>query len=248
MRAVLNVGGYCAEGGAYVIAQHCPDGAALLIPLAVFAGLGSAGLVGWKGAVLGGPWAGLVLLAWPGLFISLGWNFLEFAFFPPDSSGIELGWLIPGVIFVIMGAAPLLGFLPGSSASRALGSAAFSPRASGRDRYLDQLHGARATLLADLVERAEEQARASRIGYASAAGPDYGGGMVADYGGVDAGYGGSGSVTGASGAALGATSEPDLDADLVSKLERLDALHRSGALSYIEFQRAKDALLQGLAN
>ena len=92
MRAVLDVGGYCAEGGPYVIAQHCPDGVAWLLPLSIFAGLGSAGLMGWKGAQLGGPYGGLVLLAWPALFISLGWNFLEFAFFPPEGmTGIELG-------------------------------------------------------------------------------------------------------------------------------------------------------------
>ena len=73
----------------------------------------------WKGAALGGPYGGLVLLAWPALFISLGWNFLEFAFFPPPpDTGIELGWLIPGVIFVTMGAAPLVAIsFPSSSGS-----------------------------------------------------------------------------------------------------------------------------------
>src|SRR3954466_4731350 len=114
MRAVLDVGGYCAEGGPYVIAQHCPEGTALLLPLSIFAGLGSAALVGWKGARLGSRWASLVALAWPALFISLGWNFLQFAFAPPEGmDGIELGWLIPGILFVIMGAVPLIGFLPG---------------------------------------------------------------------------------------------------------------------------------------
>ena len=114
MRAVLDVGGYCAEGGPYVIAQHCPAGTALLIPLSIFGGLGSAALMAWKGAKLGSPWSVLVGLAWPALFISLGWNFLEFAFLPPAGmDGVQLGWLIPGVLFVIMGAVPLVGFLPG---------------------------------------------------------------------------------------------------------------------------------------
>ena len=64
MRAVMGVGGFCAEGGPYVIAHHCPEGTAWLIPLAVFAGLGSAGLTAWKGASLGAPWSGLIGLAW----------------------------------------------------------------------------------------------------------------------------------------------------------------------------------------
>ena len=134
MRAVLDVGGYCAEGGPYVIAQHCPDGVALLLPLAIFAGIGCAGLMSWKGSALGGPYSGLVLLAWPAMFISLGWNFLQFAFFPPPpDTGVELGWLIPGVLFVIMGAAPLVGFLPGGKS--------ISPKS---DTPLLDLAGARA--------------------------------------------------------------------------------------------------------
>lgn len=159
MRAVLNVGGYCAEGGAYVIAQHCPDGVALLLPLAIFAGLGCAGLIGWKGALLGGPYGGLVLLAWPALFISLGWNFLEFAIFPPPpSEGIELGWLIPGVLFVVMGAVPLVGFLPGGknwkpSADETRPSYDFA--AESEARYADELRHERSQLLSELVRRAQ---------------------------------------------------------------------------------------------
>ena len=112
MRAVMGVGGFCAEGGPYVIAHHCPEGTAWLIPLAVFAGLGSAGLTAWKGASLGAPWSGLIGLAWPALFISLGWNFLEYGLWPGDNSGIAWGWLIPGILFEVMGIVPLFGLLP----------------------------------------------------------------------------------------------------------------------------------------
>jgi hypothetical protein len=113
MRAVMDVGGFCAEGGPYVIDTPCPEGVGVILPLAIFGGLGSAAVVGWKGADIGGRFAGLVLLAWPALFISLGWNFLEYAIWPPGpDTGIVWGWLIPGVIFVIMGAFPLLGMLP----------------------------------------------------------------------------------------------------------------------------------------
>jgi hypothetical protein len=46
-------------------------------------------------------------LAWPGLFLSLGWNFLEFTFSPPGG-GLAWGWLICGVLFVLMGGLPLI--------------------------------------------------------------------------------------------------------------------------------------------
>jgi hypothetical protein len=113
MRAVMDIGGYCAEGGPYVIDQHCPEGVPLLLTGSVFGLFLFGGVMGWMGARIGGPYAGLVLLAWPVLFISLGWNFLQYAFDPPaPAEGIIWGWLIPGVIFVVMGAVPLLALLP----------------------------------------------------------------------------------------------------------------------------------------
>jgi hypothetical protein len=71
-------------------------------------GFGGLGL--WAGARLGGGWAALPLLAWPGLFLSLGWNFLEYGIAPPADLGADgpaWGWLIPGLMFVAMGAVPL---------------------------------------------------------------------------------------------------------------------------------------------
>ena len=65
----------------------------------------------WKGALLGDALHGLVALAWPALFLSLGWNFLSTPSTRPGGGGIELGWLIPGVIFVMMGGVPLLGWI-----------------------------------------------------------------------------------------------------------------------------------------
>lgn len=140
MRAVLDIGGFCAEGGPYVINQHCPDGVAWMTPLSVYAGLGSAALVGWMGGRLGPRYASLVVLAWPALFISLGWNFLEYAFAPPEGAGgdIAFGWLIPGIMFVIMGAVPLITFLPrGKSRQRPAFSSSWADfSAEGEARYL----------------------------------------------------------------------------------------------------------------
>jgi hypothetical protein len=111
MRAVMDVGGFCAEGGPYEIQTHCPEGTALLLPLSIFGGLGAAALMGWKGQLLGGPFGTLVMVAWPALFISLGWNFLEYGLFA-DNTGIVWGWLIPGIVFEVMGIVPLVGLLP----------------------------------------------------------------------------------------------------------------------------------------
>jgi hypothetical protein len=111
MRAVMDLGGYCASGGAYEIEVQCPGGVSLIMFLAFPIGFLGAGLMVWKGVRLGGGWAGLVGLAWPALFLSLGFNFLQYGVAAPGGGGIEWGWLIPGVIFVLMGGFPLLGWI-----------------------------------------------------------------------------------------------------------------------------------------
>jgi hypothetical protein len=105
MRAVMEVGGSCASGGPYQVAQECPDNVWLLfvsVPLALL-GVGLAA----AGRLPGG--ASLTLLAWSGLFLALGWNFLEYGVDPPPpAEGLVWGWLICGVVFVAMGGAPLV--------------------------------------------------------------------------------------------------------------------------------------------
>jgi hypothetical protein len=110
MRAVMDVGGACADGGPYVSAQSCPEGA----PVALMAGIFGLLLFGAISMVyagrLGGLWGAAPLLAWTGLFGSLGWNFLDYGLFNPplEADGIVWGWIIPGVIFEVMAFAPLL--------------------------------------------------------------------------------------------------------------------------------------------
>jgi hypothetical protein len=106
MRAVMGVGGACADGGPYVSAQPCPDGAWLIaigIPLllaATFAGSFAA-------ASLGAP--DLVLPMWYLLFGSLGANFLGFGF---GSDPWVWGWIVCGVVFELMAFPALYLMLP----------------------------------------------------------------------------------------------------------------------------------------
>jgi hypothetical protein len=109
MRAVMGIGGFCATGGPYVPAVECPDVVVALTPLSIFGLFIFGGLAAWGGASLGGGWVGLIALGWPALFLSLGWNFLEFGLNPPGGDGeIVWSWIFCGVIFVLMGGIPLV--------------------------------------------------------------------------------------------------------------------------------------------
>ena len=109
MRAVMEVGGACADGGPYVSAQPCPEGVPVLMLLGIFGSLISLGIFVWGASALGGGYAALALWAWPALFLSLGWNFLEYGFSPPEGmEGGEAGWIVCGVLFWLMGGLPAL--------------------------------------------------------------------------------------------------------------------------------------------
>ena len=47
----------------------------------------------------------MALFFWPAIFLSLGWNFCEYGFFA--SEGLVWGWIICGVVFMLMGGLPL---------------------------------------------------------------------------------------------------------------------------------------------
>ncbi len=107
MRAVLGVGGFCAEGGAYVIKTHCPGGTAYLTPLSIFAMLiGGALYFIFSNKTPNSPKWGTFF--WSALFVSLGWNFLDFAVHPIEGTEIEYSLLFCGIMFVLMGIVPLL--------------------------------------------------------------------------------------------------------------------------------------------
>ena len=115
MRAVMGIGGSCASGGPYVPAVQCPDAVVALTPLSIFGLFIFGGLAAWGGVSLGGPWLALISLGWPALFLSLGWNFLDFGLHPPGGDGeIVWSWLFCGAIFGVMGGIPLVVGLRGA--------------------------------------------------------------------------------------------------------------------------------------
>lgn len=108
MRAVMDVGGMCAEGGPYVIETHCPEGSTLFTTISVplwFAGV-FIGL--FAGASIQAPTP--ILPAWFLLFGALGWNFLDYAFM---GDGIEVSWLVCGIVFELMALPALVIWLIG---------------------------------------------------------------------------------------------------------------------------------------
>jgi hypothetical protein len=104
MRGIMRLGGFVASGGPYEIAHPAPGWVWILWP-AIFLGLIAVFISFVVRRKIGGP--NLMALAWSALFISLGWNFLEFGFSPPVGDGLAWGWIIPGIIFVPMGVIPL---------------------------------------------------------------------------------------------------------------------------------------------
>ncbi|HEV2311080.1 MAG TPA: SHOCT domain-containing protein [Acidimicrobiia bacterium] len=108
MRSVESVGGTCASGGPYQIARPCPAGVAAALPLGIIGGLVFLGIFAFCASDKGRT---VTLLAWPALFLTLAWNFIDYGLKGGNSSG-GAGFLIPGVLFVIMGAAPLFWVVP----------------------------------------------------------------------------------------------------------------------------------------
>lgn len=169
MRAVLDIGGACADGGPYIPRVSCPDGVPLAMVGGIFGLFGFGGLVGWFGSRISARYAGLVLLAWPALFLSLGWNFLEYGLRPPGEEGWAWGWLICGVLFVLMGGGPLLAALPGRTGRAAAASVYPIPNRL-RERVVAQPQSRKALLTT--LSRALREEAAERAGDAAAPAAD----------------------------------------------------------------------------
>ena len=109
MRDVMRTsGGFCASGGAYVIAHPCSSSDVKLVLFGVFGMLLAAVVVLVGLALCRGSLLGAGLLMWTGLFGALGWNFLSLGFNPPAHQSGTAAWIVCGVIFELMAAGGLI--------------------------------------------------------------------------------------------------------------------------------------------
>ena len=109
MRAVMDIGGACADGGPYVVARSCPQGTTITLLGGIFGGILFVFIAALGGAEVGGIWSGAPLIGWAALFGALGWNFLDYGVFnAPAETGIDGGLAICGVLFWIMAAGGLV--------------------------------------------------------------------------------------------------------------------------------------------
>ena len=214
MRSVMDIGGSCASGGPYQIATLCPAGVDVLLTLGIPLGIVSAGLMVWKGSRIGASYAGLVAFAWPVLFLSLGWNFLEYGVRNPFGEGVELGWFVPGVIFVIMGGVPLVAWV----AAKGHGPVVPGVRTTTTPIELNELASAMRQVSLRASRHATSTTTVAEALAAQAAGS-----------------------TGAESAAAESTAvEPN---GMIDQLERLARLRESGALTEQEYDDAKTAII-----
>jgi len=111
MRGVMDIGGSCASGGPFVAARPCPDGTGPAVFAGIWGGVICLGIYAWLTLTRHVP--GFLPLAWPALFLSLGYNFLQYGVDPPAGApaGLDMGFLVCAVLFGVMGGAPLLIFV-----------------------------------------------------------------------------------------------------------------------------------------
>jgi hypothetical protein len=104
MRLVMEIGGSCGGAAPYVIATPCPPGLVPAIFLAVLGGLAALGL--HLLLTIAGRLPTLAVLAWPALFLSLGWVFLDAGIRPLEGGGVDWGPLVGAGIFAAIGLPP----------------------------------------------------------------------------------------------------------------------------------------------
>lgn len=209
MRAVMDIGGSCASGGPYVPARPCPGGVTALIFGGVWGGIIFLGVYVWQAFKHKIP--SFIALAWPALFLSLGWNFLDYGISPPGGGGLVWGWLVCAIVFGLMGALPLW-FVAG-------------PVARSFFRPPPRVEQAGPPTVLELQRLATAmKAKVAR-----------------DAGGGTAVQARASSVA----PTVQTAAKPDAMDDMVSELERLQYLHKSGSLTDDEFASAKARVIRG---
>jgi hypothetical protein len=91
VRSVMTVGGSCGSSGTGL--PPCPGTVGGLLPAAIWGGLIFAALYVWQCTKHHVP--SFTALLWPALFLSLAYNFFDFAF---NGSGGTGGWILMGAV------------------------------------------------------------------------------------------------------------------------------------------------------
>jgi hypothetical protein len=230
MRSVMDIRGSCASGGPYLPRVGCPGGVPMLMVGSIWLGLIFAALYFWMTFRHGAPSVGA--LFWPALFLSLGFNFLAYGLNPPFGlAGVEAGWLVCAIVFGLMGGIPLLAAIPAvwrSFHGRGMKDRARDliwprPRAPappptpwGTDGWFHATRTAADAAAGGSVATATDASVTTGVPTAAGPSPATPSGAWVHSGAPDA---------------------------VVSALERLEALHRSGALSDAQYEEAKHRVL-----
>jgi hypothetical protein len=108
-RALMDIGGFCAEGGPYVIQTHCPHNSDIIFLLGFLGGGAAILLAAWKSSAIGVGGGTVFLLAFAAAFGVIGLESILGGFDPPgDEPGWAWGWLIMGFVFVTAALVPLV--------------------------------------------------------------------------------------------------------------------------------------------
>ena len=110
-RAVIEIGGVCAEGGPYVTERPCPKGVPGLTLASIWGSLVFCALYAWQ-TIKNEVFPRFLALVWSVAYFSLAWNFLVFGVDAPGEAGVEWMWLVCAFIFFIAGAIPLYLAIP----------------------------------------------------------------------------------------------------------------------------------------
>ncbi|MET8160989.1 hypothetical protein ABZT47_31920 [Sphaerisporangium sp. NPDC005289] len=263
-RAVMSIGGSCGSGGPYVVAASCPDGVAWLVPASIFAGIAGIFVYAFSGLPVGPR---LTMLAWPALFLSLGYAFLESAF---SGSSVDGGFVVCGVVFVLMGGVPLLALFNRSALRSVFWGTAPAPSAPPDRTSPGTVRWTRSVVLpgeddrsrgrgrdfrpqadyppGDVPQDAPPDRRPARPAPRSTDAPPADAARPSDAPPGDASrLAGAARADGSRFAELTPENAPADAApgDLVGRLERLSALHADGRLDDAEYAAAKARLLNG---
>ncbi|HEY7873934.1 MAG TPA: hypothetical protein VIG64_02310 [Actinomycetota bacterium] len=221
MRSVMAIGGACADGGPFVPAVRCPEGVPMMILGGVWGGIIFLGIYAWQTIKHHIP--SFLAWSWSALFLSLGWNFLEFGLDPPFGEGLAWGWLVCAILFGLMGGIPLV------FAVKPVLRGFFDPKPEP-----ERVKPLRPGELKARIAQAAPRSKAKKKKAASATALKTAWQTLREMG-----------TTPTTTASSASPPDSGTEADgMVAALERLQYLHKTGSLTDAEFAAAKARIIE----